>query len=91
MIEGLLSISGFDEGLGLVQTESGYGFIDTTGKMVIPPKYLEVKPFYEGLAAVRVGDKWGFIDRSGELVIPPPFPITTGSMAAWRRSECWSR
>ena len=36
-----------------------WGFIDHTGKVVIPAKFDEVAYFSEGLAAVRVGSKWG--------------------------------
>ena len=43
------------------------GYIDKTGKMVIPPQFSPAKDFSEGLAAVRIGDattgKWGFIYR----------------------------
>ena len=34
-----------------------YGFIDITGKEVIPAKYDETKDFYEGLAAVNLAYK----------------------------------
>lgn len=62
-----------------------WGFIDKSGKMVIPAKFDDVsrdqyggctvhhKPFCnfsEGLCGVRVGDKWGYIDYGGEFRIP---------------------
>lgn len=34
---------------------SAYGFIDKTGRVVIPTRFSEAKDFYEGLAAVRTG------------------------------------
>ncbi|MCE5271963.1 WG repeat-containing protein [bacterium] len=63
----------FQDGLAPVMTAGGWGFIDRTGKLVIPAGYAEARSFSEGLAAVRVGDKWGFIDRTGRLVIEPRF------------------
>ena len=46
------------------------GFVDKTGKEVIPCKYDEVQSFSEGLACVELNDKSGFIDKSGNVVIP---------------------
>jgi len=66
--------SSFQEGLALVRTADGWGFIDATGAQVIPAKYAEARSFSAGLAAVRVGDRWGFIDRNGKMVIEPRFP-----------------
>jgi hypothetical protein len=49
------------------------GFIDTTGKIVIPIKYAEIRDFKEGLAAYRDKGAWGFIDKKGAVIIPPQF------------------
>lgn len=49
------------------------GYIDRTGKVVIPQKFDEARGFSEGLAAVRLGDDWGYIDSSGRLAIKPQF------------------
>lgn len=46
------------------------GFIDQTGKVVIPPIYDDAHTFeYAGIGAVRKDDKWGFIDKTGKTVI----------------------
>jgi hypothetical protein len=69
----------FSEGLAAVMTKDGYtekwGFIDLTGKMVIPATY-KLRPgrFKEGLAAVRIGDsqsdyEMAYIDKAGKRVI----------------------
>jgi hypothetical protein len=58
-----------------------WGYIDRTGKMVIPARFHQVEPFSEGLAAVRPkttkvfgkGDLWGYIDKSGKYVLEPQF------------------
>ncbi len=46
------------------------GFIDKTGKEIIPLKYKYALSFYQGLAAVEQNGKTGFIDPSGNTVIP---------------------
>jgi hypothetical protein len=55
------------------RTERFYGFIDKSGKMVIPPVYqgADLK-FSEDLCAVH-NDRFGYIDLKGELVIPYQF------------------
>jgi WG containing repeat len=84
------SVRPFSEGLAAVgvvprDKRSGqWGFVDRTGKLVIPIKYDVVTSFYGGLAGVGVltnnpsaggiyfeGDrsaKWGVIDITGKLV-----------------------
>lgn len=49
------------------------GFIDKTGKEIIPPLYKAANNFSEGLAAVAIGGLVGFIDLNGKLVIPARF------------------
>ena len=49
------------------------GFLDATGRWVIPPRYQDALPFSDGLAAVQVGGKWGFIDPSGKEVLAPRY------------------
>lgn len=58
-------------------TRSGkWGFIDKSGKTVIPFRYETVEGyisypyFLEGLALVRYNGKYGFIDKSGNEIIP---------------------
>ncbi|MGN7055431.1 WG repeat-containing protein, partial [Neisseria sp. P0003.S004] len=62
----------FSEGLAAVATvdTNKYGYINTKGEMVIPPKYEEAFYFNEGLAAVKILDKWGYIDKRNQWVIP---------------------
>lgn len=54
----------FSEGLTYVYVEKSkkkYGFIDKTGKEIIPPQFEEVTSFSEGLAWVKLNGKWGII------------------------------
>lgn len=56
-----------------IEKKGKAGYIDDTGKLVIPLRFDEAEHFAEGLAAVRVGDDWGYIDGAGKLVIRPQF------------------
>ncbi len=63
----------FADGLVSVEQNNKFGFMDKTGKPVIPARYDDAGPFSEGLAAVKIGGQYGYIDRSGKMVIPPRF------------------
>jgi hypothetical protein len=72
------------EGLVRVKMLDKYGYMDTTGKMVIPAQYVHAKEFSEGLAAVaklnEFGEaKWGFIDKTGKVQIPFQYSIMPSS------------
>src|SRR5690349_382196 len=49
------------------------GYIDATGREVIPLRYDSGRGFTEGLAAGRVDDKWGYVDTAGRMVIAPQY------------------
>jgi hypothetical protein len=53
-----------------------WGYINKSGKIVIPPQYDGAWDFSEGLAAVQVGDVRGYIDEKGNMVIKPQFSMT---------------
>ena len=65
----------FSEGLAAVRAADGkLGYIDNTGKIVIPPQFLYARPFSEGLAAVANDQfAFGYIDAHGKVVIPPMY------------------
>lgn len=82
-----IKVSKFSEGLsGVITSDYKVGFIDKTGKVIIPLSYepsvsgegggiVEVNPFKEGLAAIAKqnndgNDSWGFIDKTGKTIIP---------------------
>ena len=58
------------------------GYIDKTGRLIIPFKFDGADNFSEGLAAVRIKEKTGYIDATGKFVISPPslsgFPFSDG-------------
>ena len=70
----------FTEGLASVKKGNKWGFIDTTGKTVVPFQWDFVYPFDEGYAVVFSGTVtsydipdtgyYGLIDTTGELIIP---------------------
>jgi hypothetical protein len=50
------------------------GFIDRTGKVVIPLCFDAVGDFSDGLARFERDKKWGYIDATGAIMIEPTFP-----------------
>ena len=68
------------DGLAPVKEIKLWGFIDETGKIVIPAEYVitargssifskdNLKGFYNGLARVKLGKSWGFINTKGEVL-----------------------
>src|ERR1017187_10137738 len=60
-------------GLYPIHVNGKYGFMDRSGKTVIPPQFDGAFGFSEGLAQVRVGSKSGYINAKGVLVITPQF------------------
>lgn len=67
------SIAPFKEGLAVVKTRNGYGYIDMRGNMVIEDRFSKASSFSEGLAAVQMDGDCGYINLSGQLVIPCRF------------------
>ncbi|HNF37394.1 MAG TPA: WG repeat-containing protein, partial [Chitinophagaceae bacterium] len=64
----------FSEGLAPVSKKMNgrnfaYGFIDKTGKEIIPFEFEIAEEFSEGLAAVKKNGKYGFINKEGKEVI----------------------
>jgi hypothetical protein len=69
-------IMNLSDNLIMVQKNDKFGFIDPTGKIVLPIQYAYVEDFHEGLAAVGKKDpksraiKYGYMNKSGKIVIP---------------------
>lgn len=51
-----------------VEKDGKHGFIDKTGKIVVPLEYDFVNGFSDGLAWVKKDDKYGYIDKTGKIV-----------------------
>lgn len=61
------------EGLARVKSGDKWGYIDKTGKIVIPVEYDRAGDFSEGFARVakdNTGYSWGIIDKTGTSVLP---------------------
>src|SRR6266568_6376956 len=58
-----------------IDKDGKWGFIDRTGKVVIPIQFDSANDFHEGLALVIAKAKKLFIDASGRVVITPQFDI----------------
>jgi hypothetical protein len=66
----------FEEGLAGVKIGEVWGFIDSSGKVVIPPRFADGSHFSEGLAAVREANGlYGYIDASGRYLIRPAYSV----------------
>jgi hypothetical protein len=64
-----------DYGNSLIRVFSNgkVGYIDTTGKIIIEPKFANAFDFSEGLAPARLNGKFGLIDIKGNFVIEPKY------------------
>ena len=73
-------VGDFSEGLAFVRRGGKYGYIDTTGREVIPCRrscqygnsfdFHLSYDFHEGLVRVEKDGKWGYMDKTGREVIP---------------------
>ena len=77
-----ITVSKFSDGLAHVDSqmlrEDGSlattgGYIDKSGKLVIPMPSDSSGDFHEGLAAVYMQGKWGYMDRQGKIAITPQY------------------
>lgn len=67
-----LNVVRFSEGLAAANIKGKWGYIDTTGTVVIKPIYSTAWPFSEGLAEVRTSDgKSGYINNAGKMIVAP--------------------
>ncbi len=64
-----------------------WGYLDTSGKELIPAIYWDAGDFSEGLAPVRVGGRYGYINGDGKLQIAARFdfaePFLNGLGKVW--------
>lgn len=68
--------AGFSEGLALVSEDGewDYGYIDESGKLVIPHQFFTANGFKQGRAVAQPDDSNpGYIDKAGEWVVKPKY------------------
>lgn len=61
-------VDDFYDGLACVGNNSSYGFIDKTGREVIPLQYKYSSKFKNGEAIVLIGSDYFFIDKTGKTL-----------------------
>ncbi len=71
-------VGNFSEGLALVPVDGLWGYIDTTGTMVIQPQYSMAEAFSHGIAVVKKENKFGVINAAGQAVVPVEYDEITG-------------
>ncbi|MBP93519.1 WG containing repeat-containing protein [Bizionia echini] len=78
----------FVNGLAPVSEGKNWGYIDTSGAVIIPFQYKDAEIFSEsGLAPVTTGKEWGFINTKGDLVIPEDYEITAGGFSIFSKNN----
>ncbi len=65
----------FSEGLALVEKDLKFGYVDSTGKVVIDYQFYDAGPFVEGVAYASKNGKYGYINKTGEFIIGPQFDL----------------
>ena len=69
-----------------------WGYIDTSGMIVIPCQFDLADQFSEGYAAVMSGNKWGFIDHVGDTLVSYKYDEVrkfVNGYAAVRHGQKW--
>ncbi|MEH2403701.1 WG repeat-containing protein [Nostoc sp.] len=67
------SSSSFSEGLAGAKLNGKWGFINQSGKLVIPYQYDKIQQFSGGVATVQVNGFWGVIKPEGKWIIQPVY------------------
>ncbi len=76
-----VDIKKYSEGVIAVKSSNGkYGYVDKTGKVVIPFKYDDAEEFHNGTAVVYIKDGYTLIDKSGKILLEK---IYSGVMASY--------
>jgi hypothetical protein len=63
----------YADGIAEVSKGGKYGFIDQSGKEVVPVKYDAVSPFVGEVAKVKLNNKFGFVNKTGAEVVVPKY------------------
>lgn len=68
-----------------------WGYIDRTGKLVIPAVFNSAEPFSEGVAMVRKCDEAFFIDKTGQSVVSGHFTYASSFSGGLARIEAMTK
>jgi hypothetical protein len=69
-----------------------FGYIDKTGKVILPPQYETASSFSEGAAIVKLKDKYGFVGTKGKLIIEAKYDSAynfSDGLAAVKAGKKW--
>ena len=75
-----------------VVRDGQWGFIDSTGQLVIEPAFERAWRFSEGRALVQSDDRYGYIDETGAVVIAAEFTdawFFSGGLAPVEKDGQW--
>ena len=64
----VIEVSDFSEGRAKIQVHSKYGFIDTSGTVVVQPIYEQAKNYNSGKAFMKKGNQYVWLDLSGKEI-----------------------
>lgn len=64
----VLEVSDFSEGRAKIKVQSEYGFIDTSGTVVVQPIYEHAKNFHSGKVFAKKENKYVWLDPNGEEI-----------------------
>ena len=68
-----------DSGFARIQINSKWGYIDSTGKEIVPPVYDDIRNIKpDGSACFFKNQKWGIINGRGEIVKEPVYDNVGG-------------
>jgi len=70
----------FDRQLLPLESSAKWGYVDRSGRVVIPPKYDEAAEFSNGYAVVTLNKKSGVIDKTGKLTVPLVYDTIIGEV-----------
>jgi hypothetical protein len=81
----LIGINAYSQDLIPDENKKGkWGYVNSSGEIIIKHNYNEVSAFKDGRAKVRKGNKWGYIDALGNEVIK----IQYSEMRTWNGDIC---
>ena len=87
------NVGKFNEGFAAVQLNNKWGYIDKSGKDVVPFKYDFAYDFHEGSALVEIDQKYGFIDKTGKSITQFIYEYQSGNfcegMSKVKRDGKW--
>jgi hypothetical protein len=76
-----------------VLVDQKFGYIDTSGKIMIKPRFYAAQNFSEGLAVVRENGLYGFIDEEGKYIIQAQYEYATSfsnnRAQVWNEGKSW--